>query len=174
MARACSEPPEISPDVAPLQKKDPRLKQSVAWDNAPRHVDIMLLTVKDCEYFSCVSVLNEGFCKSYHDNLGYVHFGEVREGDRKLKIAIIKCSMGSTGPCSSVVVVKNALEVVRPKAVFCVGYCGSLKKEKAKLGDVVVSAKLICSHQNHGGWYSRTWHQCSFEKATFEPHQKRW
>lgn len=143
MARACSEPTEINPDVAPLQKKDPRLKQSVAWSDAPRPVDIMLLTVKDCEYLSCVSVLNEGFCKSYHDNLGYVHFGEVGEGDRKLKIAIIKCEMGSTGPSSSVVAVKNGVEVVRPKAVFCVGYCGSLKKEKAKLGDVVVSAKLI-------------------------------
>ena len=34
------------------------------------------------------------------------------------------------------------MEILRPKAVICVGYCGSVKPEKAKLGHVVISAKL--------------------------------
>jgi nucleoside phosphorylase len=34
------------------------------------------------------------------------------------------------------------VEILRPKAVICVGYCGSVKPEKAKLGHVVISAKL--------------------------------
>ena len=142
MARA-SGPPEINSDVTPIGKKDPRLKKSIVWNNVPLPVDIMLLTVKDCEFLSCLSLFNPGFYRSYHKNLGYVYFGDIGEHEMKLKIAVMKCNMGSTVPGGSSVVVKNAVAVLRPKAVFNVGFCGSLKREKAKLGDVIVSAKLI-------------------------------
>lgn len=55
---------------------------------------------------------------------------------------MIRCEKGSTETRSSLIVVKNAVEFLKPKAVACVGYCGSLNAEKAKLGDVVISAKL--------------------------------
>ena len=51
--------------------------------------------------------------------------------------------MGSTGPGSSSGVVRDAVKIFRPKAVFCVGFCGGLNTNKIKLGDVVVSEKLI-------------------------------
>ena len=60
----------------------------------------------------------------------------------KVKVALIRCAKGSVEPHGSLISVKNAVEVLRPKAVVCVGYCGSINREKAKLGDVVISAKL--------------------------------
>ena len=55
----------------------------------------------------------------------------------------MKCHMGSSGPGGSTISVKDAVTVLKPKAVFCVGFCGGLNRKKVKLGDVVVSAKLI-------------------------------
>ena len=60
----------------------------------------------------------------------------------KVKVALIRCEKGSTEPRASLIVVKNAVEILKPKAVACVGFCGSLNRKKAKLGDVVISAKL--------------------------------
>ena len=139
---SASYPPEVN--VAEWEiKKLP--KASKPWGDMQLPVDILLITtIKDCEFLSCLSFLNaQGFCKSYHTKLGHVYFGFLGEDEAKLKIAVIKCNKGSTVPGGSVVVVKNAVEVLRPKAVFSVGFCGSLSRDKAKLGDVVISAKLI-------------------------------
>ena len=117
---------------------------SVPWNDNLQPVDILLLTVKDCEFLSCLSFLNPGFYKSHHDNLGYVYFGCFGDSETtKLRIAVVKCHKGSTVPGGSAIVVKIAAKVLRPKAVFNVGFCGCLDERKAKLGDVVVSAKLI-------------------------------
>ena len=111
--------------------------KSVPWKNIELPIDFLLLTVKECEFLSCLSFLNPEFSKSYHKSLGFVFFGDIGEdGASKLKIALMKCSGGWT------IVVQNALAVLRPKAVISVGSCASLNREKAKLGDVVVSAKL--------------------------------
>ena len=133
-------PPEIS--IALRETKGLKNK-SVLWENIELPTDILLLTVNECEFLSCLSFLNSEFSKSYHKSLGFVFFGDIGEDDAtKLKIALMKCSAGSTGPGGSTVVVQNAVAVLRPKAVISVGYCASLIREKAKLGDVVVSAKL--------------------------------
>ena len=133
-------PPEIS--IALRETKGIKNK-SVVWENIELPIDILLLTVNECEFLSCLSFLNSEFSKSYHKSLGFVFFGDIGEDDAtKLKIALMKCSAGSTGPGGSTVVVQNAVAVLRPKAVISVGYCASLIREKAKLGDVVVSAKL--------------------------------
>ena len=119
-------------------------KTSIPWNKNQLPIDILFLTVKDCEFLSCLSFLNPGFYKSHHNNLGYVYFGSVGDSETtKLRIAVVKCNKGSTVPGGSVVVVKNATEVLRPKAVFNVGFCGCLNERKAKLGDVVVSARLL-------------------------------
>lgn len=72
-----------------------------------------------------------------------MYFGNIEDKGLRLKIALIQCVKGSGGPGSSTLVVKNAVGVLGPKAVFCVGFCGGLNRNKVKLGDVVVSAKLI-------------------------------
>lgn len=140
MANA-TEPPEIS--VTVIESKNLSTKP-VRWNQVQLPVDVLLMTVKDCEFLSCVSFLNPGFYKSYHEKLGYVYFGKICEDDMtELNVALVKCSKGSIAPGGSTIVVKNAVEVLRPRAVFSVGFCGSLNKAKAKLGDIVVSAKLI-------------------------------
>ena len=118
----------------------PGPKDSIPWHKVELPVDALLLTVKDCEFLSCVSSLNPGFYKSSHKDLGYVYFGKINcaEGNTPLKIAITMCEMVPNG---STLAVKNTVTILKPKAVFCVGFCGGLSN-KVKLGDVVISSKL--------------------------------
>ena len=114
------------------------------WNDVQLPVDILLMTVEDCEFLACYAYLRNSF-KSYHKNLGYVYFGNMGEnGDVPLKVALMTCSEGSSAPDGSLVTVKNAVLELRPKAVFYVGCCGGLNPEvtKLQLGDVVVSSKL--------------------------------
>ena len=105
-------------------------------------IDILLVTVKDCEFLSCHAHLRNSF-KWYFDDLGYVYFGDVLDDqDATVKVALMKCHEGSTGPGSSLITVKNAVSALGPKGAISVGYCSGLNQQKTKLGDVVVSAKL--------------------------------
>ena len=54
----------------------------------------------------------------------------------------MKCYEGSTCPGGSLIAVKNAAPILRPKAVISVRACSGLNPNKTKLGDVIVSAKL--------------------------------
>ena len=105
-------------------------------------VDLLLLTVKDCEFLACYMQLNNPY-RCWFDDLGYVYFEDVDESqEEKVKVALIQCYKGSTGPGGSLISVKNAAKVLHPKAVISVGTCSGLKPEETALGDVVVSAKL--------------------------------
>ena len=103
-------------------------------------VDILLLTVKDCEFLSCVSHLNKGYFRSSNDKLGTVYFGQMGTGPI-LKIAVMKCYSGPLAPGGPLITVTNGVKELRPKAVFCVGFCGGLD-QKVSLGDVAILAKL--------------------------------
>ncbi|XP_044167299.1 NLR family CARD domain-containing protein 3-like [Acropora millepora] len=118
-------------------------KSSKPWRNADLPIDILLLTVEDCEFLSCFSFLDRPF-KSYKKEVGMVYFGYTgNTGDQeKLKVALMKCSKGAAVPGGSLTAVKNAVRFLSPKAVFSVGTCSGLSSDKVKLGDVVVSAKL--------------------------------
>ena len=126
-----------------LLKTEELPDRTVHWTSVQLPIDILLFTVKECELLSCLSHLNPDFFKSHYKSLGYVYFGDMGKDEMKLKIAVIQCNKGSTGPKGSVVVVPNAVKILGPKAVFSVGFCGSLNHKKVKLGDVVVSARLI-------------------------------
>ena len=138
-----NDPPKAS---VTLLKEEDLPGVSEPWENVELPTDFLLLTAKDWEKMSCLTYLRKSsLCKSYHPDLGYVYFGDIRSKNKAiepLKIAVIKCSAGSCGPGGAIVAVKNAVAVLKPKAVFCVGCCGALNDEKVKLGDVVVSAKL--------------------------------
>ena len=132
-------PPPLSIEVPKMRNLS---KKSKPWSDVQLPVDILLLTVEDCEFLSCYAYLNNSF-KSYHNNLGYVYFGNIGEsGEEALKVALMRCYKGSSGPGGSLVTVKNASAQLRPKAVFNVGYCRGLNPQDTKLGDVVVSSKL--------------------------------
>ena len=133
-------PPELNVTL-PLMSDLP--ETSFAWSNVELHVDILLLTVEDCEFLSCFAYLKEPF-KSYHISTGPVYFGCMGDDQgKKMKIALMRCSKGPDVPGGSLSVSKDAILLLRPKAIFSVGACSGLNSKKVKLGDVVVSAKLI-------------------------------
>ena len=134
-----SNPPEVA--VFVLKPRD-LPKRSVKWKDVPLPADILLLTVKDCEFLSCLSYLNPGYYRSYAPKVGWLYLGEMGDGEAKLKVAVIQCNMGSGVPHGSTIVVPKAVRALRPKAVICVGYCAGLKKKKVKFGDVIISSKL--------------------------------
>ena len=105
-------------------------------------VDVLLLTVKNCEFLACYSELKNPYRCSF-SGLGDVYFSDVERSKEKVKVALLKiCYENSAGPCGSLVSILHAATVLKPKAVISVGTCSSLHPEKYKLGDVVVSAKL--------------------------------
>ena len=139
--KTASNPPEVT--VTLLRNEDLPGK-SVPLDKRQLPIDILLLTVKDWEFLACISCFNRDFCRSYCKELCQdVYLGEIGDVDMMLKIAVVKCYTGSTVPQGSCVVVTKVVEVLKPKAVFSVGCCGGLDPAKVKLGDVVVSVKLI-------------------------------
>ena len=134
-----SNPPEV--DFRVLKACD-LPTDIVAWELVDVWIDILLLTVKDCEFLSCLSYLNPGYHATNKVQLGLVYLGEMGKGDVKLKVALIKCDMGAGGPHGSTILVPKAVRALHPKAVICVGYCAGLKEKEVKFGDVIISSKL--------------------------------
>lgn len=129
------DPPEMSVSLPSMRDVETRIED-------PLPVDIVLLTVNDCEFLACYRQLINPF-RCWFDDIGYVYFeGLGEDADEKVKVALIRCCEGAGGPRGALIAVKNSVNVFRPKAVISVGACSSLNPQKAKLGDVVVSAKL--------------------------------
>ena len=121
-------------------------------------VDILLLTAANSEFLACYQQLKDPL-RCWFDALGYVYFENARkvQGER-LKVALMKCCSGGSGPGGSLITLKNAAKVLRPKAVISVGTCCGFNSKKTKLGDVVVSSKLrkcaskqVTEHQAQSG-----------------------
>ena len=139
MSRNHALPPSLSIEVPEMRYLPDKLNP---WSDVQLPVDILLLTVEDCEFLACYAFLKNSF-KSYDQNLGFVYFGIMGEtGEKALKVALMKCYKGSSGPGGSQNVIKNAVMQLRPKAAFLVGSCQGIDPEHTKRGDVVVSSKL--------------------------------
>ena len=134
-----NDPPQVS--VTLLKEKDMPHK-STPWMDSELPIDVLLLTVEECEFLSCISYLKSGFHKSYHPDLGHVYFGTM-DKDECMKVAVMECFVDSARPAASCITVKNAIVVLKPKCVFCVGFCSSLNYPKVKLGDVLISGKYL-------------------------------
>ncbi|XP_068749066.1 death domain-containing ATP nucleosidase-like [Montipora capricornis] len=133
-------PPQLIDKVKP-----PKLSglQTVSkpWGSVDLPIDILLLTAEDCGFLSCYSFLGQPV-KSNNIEVGWIYFGYIGTDQNQLKVALQTCAKGSVVPLGCSAAVKNAVRVLRPKAVFLVGTCRGLSSDKVKLGDVVVSAKL--------------------------------
>ena len=134
---AQGDPPQLNVCLPPMQDVTTTTKTP---DEVPLPVDFLLLTVQDFEFLACYMQLVNPF-RCWYDNIGYVYF-ENAGASNKVKVALIRSNEGSSGAGGALITVKNAVPVLQPKAVISVGTCSSLNPEKAKLGDVVVSAKL--------------------------------
>ena len=137
---------DANEDPPQLSVKLPRMSdiklQTKPGNHARLPVDILLLTVKDCEFSACYMHLNNPFT-CWFNGVGYVYFEDENESqNERVKVALLRCREGSGGPGGSIVTTKNAVSVLMPKAVILVGTCSSLCPEETKLGDVVISAKL--------------------------------
>ena len=139
MSRNHAPPPPLSIEVPKMSDLP---NKSNPWSDVQLPVDILLLTVEDCEFLACYYFLENSF-KSYNQTLGFVYFGTMGEsGEEALKVALMRCDQGSSGPGGSQNVIKNAVMKLRPKAAFLVGSCIGLNPDDTKLGDVMVSSKL--------------------------------
>ena len=134
-----NKPPSLAEGFTPPKNRDlPRVRKP--WSNVKLLIDIMLLTVKDCEFLSCYKLLKNSF-KGYTQALGDVYFGEIGI-DEPLKVALMKCQEGATTPGGSTIFAKNAVTILKPRAVFAVGCCSGLQRCEKRLGDVVVCSKM--------------------------------
>ena len=125
-----------------LPKRSDLPKETKPWSDVKLPVDILLLTLEDCEFLSCYVHLRNTY-KSYHKDLGFVFFGTMGEcGEEQLKVALIRCSEGSSCPDYSQITIRNPVIQLRPKAVFSVGYFVSLDTEDTKLGDVLLFSRI--------------------------------
>ena len=105
-------------------------------------MDVLLLTVEDCEFLSCYCYLEKPF-KTYHKDIGPVYFGAMGSGSQeKLKVALIKYSKRSVVPGGALPNVTNAGRLLQPKAVISVGTYHALNSENIHIGDILVSSKL--------------------------------
>lgn len=132
------DPPSLSIEVKKLSDLPKTSKQ---WSNVHLQVDILLLTVEDSEFLACHYYLRDAF-KSYSQTLGLVYFGNMGNKEKPWKVALVRCSKGSSDPGGSQTAVANAVTRLRPKITFCVGFCKGLNHENTNLGDVVISCKL--------------------------------
>ena len=131
-----ADPPQLAVGLPSIKDVTTTLKQP----DLP--VDVLLVTVKNSEFLACYNELKDPF-RCHFDDLGYIYFADVVGSQPgRVKVALMKCHEGSTGPGGSLTVVRNAAPILRPKAVISVGACSGLNPDKTKLGDVVVSAKL--------------------------------
>ncbi|XP_020601279.1 uncharacterized protein LOC110040391 isoform X1 [Orbicella faveolata] len=133
-----SDPPTLTIEVEKLSDLPKTSKQ---WSSVHLPVDILLLTVQDSEFLACHYYLRDAF-RSYSQTLGYVYFGNMGDQDKPWKVALLRCSKGSSDPGGSQTAVTNAITQLRPKVTFCVGFCKGLNHENTNLGDVVISCKL--------------------------------
>ena len=138
-------PPQLSITVPKLRDIDPQNEQ---WECVKVPTDVLLLTVKDTEFLSCYAYL-DNITRSYHKGLGRVYFGEMgREERERVRVSLMRCQEGASDVGGAQNAVRNAVSLLRPKAVIGVGFCDGLNRAKAKLGDVVISVKL--STYSHG------------------------
>ena len=72
-------------------KELPKTSKRLDLEQLP--IDILLLTVKDCEFLACVSLLKD-LSRMFQKDLGDVYIGNIG----KMKIAVMKCRMGAAGP----------------------------------------------------------------------------
>lgn len=103
--------------------------------------DVLLLTEDDDAFAACYNHLKDPF-RCYYKELGYVYFNSAERQRGILKVALLKCCADFVDPGATLIAVKNATPLLRPKGIIYVGTCTGLNSERTKLGDVVVSVKL--------------------------------
>lgn len=104
-------PPELSITIPEKRNLSSAFKQ---WGDFELPIDVLLLTVKDCEFLACYYFRKKPL-RSYLKELtacSFLYVGEVGEIDG---MTLLKIATQPRG-------VENALEILQLKAVFRVGH----------------------------------------------------
>ena len=137
-------PPQLSIRLIELSDVSNDLEP---WNDAYIPIDILLIVENHFGLSSCLSFLYQTF-ETCNKEVGHVYFGHMGNAsyEKKLKVALMKCSKGAATPVGSLTVkVVKAVEILQPKAVFFVGTCVGLSSEKVSLGDVVIPSTLTAA-----------------------------
>lgn len=114
------------------------------WVNVKLPIDIVLFTVDEVVFLSCFTYLKNPI-KSYNKDAGMiVYFSSMEDKQgHKINIALMRCFKDHDGPGGALSTAKDAISLLKPKALFFVSTCSGLKSTTSKLGDVVLSSKVI-------------------------------
>ena len=100
---------------------------------------VLIQTVNLNEYFAVMIQLKEG-CKVQQYTVDGSTYYVGKWGEHGIPVVILQTNAGKDGRHGSFNETKKALEwLPHLKYIFAVGVCGGIKKNKIKLGDVVVS-----------------------------------
>ena len=58
------------------------------------------------------------------------------------QLGLIQRCEGGGQPGGASITLPKAVEMLRPKAVFCIGSCAGLHRERTRMGEVIAAAKL--------------------------------
>lgn len=135
-----SSPPKLSINIPKISELPEKCSE---WVNVEFPVDIVLFTVEEVEFLSCFAILKNPV-KIYYIGTGVVYFSSMEDEEGyKIKIALMRCSNDHDGPGGALSAAKDAILHLQPKALISVGTCSGLKSTMIKLGDVVLSSKVI-------------------------------
>ncbi|CAB4042935.1 5 -methylthioadenosine S-adenosylhomocysteine nucleosidase-like isoform X1 [Paramuricea clavata] len=127
-------PPELNCTLLKLEDINIELHE---WSQL-KSTEILLIS-DDNAFIACYSRM-EKIQRGYLPKLGMVDFGQFSdESGRNVKVALMRHERGTM---ETQMTVKNAADVLHPKVTLLVGICETMKPKMAKLGDVVISAKL--------------------------------
>ena len=136
-------PPQLSISLIELSDVSDEIKP---WNPSYLPIDILLIVESDFGLSSCLSFMYQTF-ETCNKEVGLVYFGHMGNAsyEKKLRVALMKCSKAAATPVGSSRVLIKAVEILQPKAVFFVGTCVGLSSEKVSLGDVVIPSRLTAS-----------------------------
>ena len=108
--RKITHPPDTTVEMI---KKVNLPSKDVRWDPDKIPVDILVMTAVECELMAVLSFIPPA-SKMYKKGLGSVYMGNLGT----MKIAVMRCKMGSSGTRGTGQIVQKAVTELMPKAVF--------------------------------------------------------
>ena len=135
--------PDASTAPPPTMKLPPELNiewkeidATICQEQELPQTDLVLLTANDDELLACYHFM-ENIKRYNHQKLGFVYIGTLKGSSNPVALKI--CHQG---PPSAQTASADCIQYLNPKAIIFVGICATLKREKFKLGDVILPQRL--------------------------------
>ena len=103
-----------------------------------RKTDVLLLTANDIEFCAVLKILPAPKITDSQQSLGLVYFDEINHN----KVAVLRSDMGAIGAAAIQTTLLDAIELLKPGVIVCLGVAFGMKKDQVQLGDVLVATKM--------------------------------